>query len=155
MHLTSIPIGGPTKALRDKIAVAWQDPPILLKMLSFAMVGAINASVDFSVFIFCYKALGFPLIASNAVSWVAAVSISYVLNSTITFRKQSGRTLRWNDFLRFAASGLIVETLATGVLIFLSHHTTIVAAKILSLAIGFGFNFSMSNFFIFRRPHAS
>jgi len=143
------------KAFFDKIAATWQNPPILLRMLSFAMIGAVNASVDFSVFIFCYKALAFPLLASNAISWVAAVSISYVLNTTITFKKQSDSTLRWKDFLRFAASGLIVEIMATGVLIFLSHHTTIVAAKIISLAIGFGFNFSMSNFFIFRRSHAS
>jgi putative flippase GtrA len=72
----------------------------------------------------------------------------------ITFSKESGRTLRWKDFLRFAASGLLVEIVATGVLVLLSHYTVIVLAKGVSLVIGFGVNFSMSNFVVFRRRTA-
>jgi putative flippase GtrA len=144
------------KALFHKTVAAGRDRSILLKMVSFAMIGAVNASVDFCLFMVSYAALSFPLVASNAVSWVAAVATSYLLNTTITFSKETGRILRWNDFLRFAASGLFVEGVATVILILLSHHTIIVVAKGVSLVIGFGIIFSMSNFVVFRRqPHAN
>ena len=43
---------------------------------------------------------------SDVVAWLVAVSCSYVMNSFITFGPESGRTLRWRDYLAFAASGV-------------------------------------------------
>jgi putative flippase GtrA len=134
------------KALFHKIVAAWRDRSILLKMVSFAMIGAVNA--NFCLFILCYAALSFPLVASNAVSWVAAVATSYLLNTTITFSTQ---VERFSAVCRFR---LLVEVIARGTLVWLSHRTMIVVAKGISLVIGFGVNFSISNFVVFRRTIA-
>jgi len=46
------------------------------------------------------------LIAANTPSWIVAMSGSYVMNSFITFAAESGRRLRWRDYVTFAASGI-------------------------------------------------
>ena len=60
-------------------------------MISFAMIGAGNALVDFAVFAFAYKLLELPIVPSNVLAWLVAVSGSYVMNTLITFRHESGR----------------------------------------------------------------
>ena len=64
--------------------------PTIVKMGSFAMIGVANALVDFGVFTFAYKLLGMPLVSSNLLAWLVAVSGSYVMNTLITFRHESG-----------------------------------------------------------------
>ena len=81
------------KALLNQLFAALCSPTIL-KMVSFAMIGVANALVDFGVFAFAYKLLGMPLVPSNVVAWLVAVSGSYVMNTLITFRHESGRILR-------------------------------------------------------------
>ena len=83
--------------------------PTILKMVGFAMIGVVNALVDFGVFAFAYKLLGMPLVPSNVVAWLVAVSGSYVMNTLITFRHESGRILRREDYLicRFRNSGRV------------------------------------------------
>jgi putative flippase GtrA len=81
--------------------------PTILKMVSFAMVGVANALVDFGVFALAYKLLGTPLVPSNVVAWLVAVSGSYVMNTLITFRHESGRILSREDYLKFVASGIL------------------------------------------------
>ena len=91
------------KALRNQLFTALCSPTIL-KMVSFAMVGVANALVDFGVFAFAYKLLEMPHVPSNVVAWLVAVSGSYVMNTLITFRHESGRILRRVDYLKFFAS---------------------------------------------------
>ena len=67
--------------------------PTILKMVSFAMIGVANVLVDFAVFAFAYKLLELPLVSSNVLAWLVAVSGSYVMNTLITFRHESGRIL--------------------------------------------------------------
>ena len=94
------------KALLNPLFAALRSPTIL-KMVSFAMVGVANALVDFGVFAFAYKLLGMPLVPSNVVAWLVAVSGSYVMNTMITFRHESRRVLRRQDYLKFFASGIL------------------------------------------------
>jgi hypothetical protein len=70
------------KSLLHRIRVAWHSRPIVLKMLSFGVIGLGN---DFGVFTFAYKVLELPLVASNVKGWLVAVSGSYVMNTTVTF----------------------------------------------------------------------
>ena len=58
---------------------------IAYKAVNFALVGVINAAVDFSVFSFAYYYLGLPIITSNIISWLVAVTGSYIMNSMTTF----------------------------------------------------------------------
>ena len=48
-----------------------------------------------------------PLIAANTLSWMIAISNSYLLNSTITFAAESGRKLRWSAYFIFVGSGIL------------------------------------------------
>ena len=79
---------GPT--FRERLMRAWHERAVALKALSFAFVGVINSAIDFAIFSFCYYYLDLPLIVSNTAAWFVAVSGSYVLNSTITFARESG-----------------------------------------------------------------
>src|SRR4029077_17237518 len=87
--------------------------PTILKMVSFAMIGVANALVDFVVFACAYKLLELPLLPSNVVAWLVAVSGSYVMSCMITFRHESGRILRREDYLKFCASGILGVFAAT------------------------------------------
>src|SRR6476661_4030415 len=137
------------KALLDQLFVALRSPTIL-KMVSFAMVGVANALVDFGVFAFAYKLLGMPLVLSNVVAWLVAVSGSYVMNTFITFRHESGRILRRKDYLKFFASGILGVFIATTTLVALSYFVEVFVAKLASILVGFVANFSMSHFVVFR-----
>jgi putative flippase GtrA len=103
---------------------------MVLKAISFALIGVVNTAVDAVVFFLAYRlltqspaaadALGWgvdhchcgslatvTLVVANTFSWFVAVSGSYVLNSTITFAAESGRRLRLNAYLIFFASSIV------------------------------------------------
>src|SRR3954451_3298041 len=123
--------------------------PTILKMVSFAVIGVGNTLVDFVVFAFAYK-LGMPLVASNVVAWLVAVSGSYVFNTLITFRHESGRILRREDYFKFFASGVLGILSATTTLVALSYFVEVFVAKLVSILVGFAANFSISHFVVFR-----
>ena len=137
------------KALLNPLFVALWSPTII-KMLSFAMIGVANALVDFAVFAFAYKLLNLPIVPSNVLAWLVAVSGSYVMNTMITFRHESGRILRREDYLKFVASGILGVVAATTTLVALSYFVEVLVAKLVSILVGFAANFSMSHFVVFR-----
>jgi putative flippase GtrA len=123
------------------------------KILRFALIGVGNTLVDFSVFTIAYKVVGLPIVASNVVAWLVAVTGSYVLNTYITFHVESGRLLRYRDYLTFAASGVLGMVMTTAVLLLLSLYVHVMVAKAISILVGFAVNFTMSNLVVFRvRP---
>ena len=124
--------------------------PTILKMVSFAMIGVANALVDFVVFACAYKVLELPLVPSNVVAWLVAVSGSYVMNTLITFRHESGRILRREDYLKFVASGILGVFAATTTLVALSYFVEVFVAKLVSILVSFAANFSMSHFVVLR-----
>lgn len=123
----------------------------MLKAVSFAVVGMINFIVDFSVFSFAFYMLKWPIIAANIVSWMIAVSGSYVMNSLFTFAAESGRQLRWKDYASFVASqtgGLVANTATVFVL---SYFMPVLLGKALAIGASFAVNFSLSHWLVFRR----
>lgn len=123
------------------------------KIVHFALIGVGNTLIDFSVFTIAYKVAGLPIVASNVVAWMVAVSCSYVLNTYITFHAESGRLLRCRDYLAFAASGVLGMVMTTSVLVLLSLYVHVLLAKAMSVLVGFAVNFTMSNLVVFRaRP---
>ena len=133
------------KALLNQLFAALYSPT-LLKLVSFAMIGVANALVDFVVFACAYKLLELPLVPSNVVAWLVAVSGSYVMNTLITFRHESGRILRRKDYLKFVASGILGVFAATTTLVALSYFVEVFVAKLVSILVGFAANFCMSHF---------
>ena len=137
------------KALFSQVFAALCSP-ITLKMISFAMIGVANVLVDFGVFAFAHKLLEMPLVPSNVVAWLVAVSGSYVMNTMITFRNESGRIIRREDYLKFVASGILGVSAATTTLVVLSYYVEVFVAKLVSMLVSFAANFTMAHFVVFR-----
>src|SRR5580704_14889561 len=103
----------PLEALSHRV---FPDPgrrAVAFKAVSFALVGVVNASVDFGVFSFFYFYLGFPILLANMISWIIAVTGSYVMNSMTTFAAESGRKLRLRSYATFLlaqVAGFIANT---------------------------------------------
>ena len=142
--------------LIDRLTVAWHERAVALKAISFALVGVVNTAIDFSVFWTAANFLGWPLVPANVLAWLVAVSFSYAMNSLITFGPESGRILRWRDYATFAASGVAGMVASTATLFALSYVLPVLVAKLLSIAVSFVVNFSLSHFVVFkaRKPRA-
>jgi putative flippase GtrA len=150
-------IPAPLQNLIDRLTVAWHERAVALKAISFALVGVVNTAIDFSVFWTAAHFLGWPLVPANVLAWLVAVSFSYAMNSLITFGPESGRILRWRDYATFAASGVAGMVSSTATLFALSYVMPVLAAKLISIAVSFAVNFSLSHFVVFRtrRPRDS
>lgn len=148
-------IPAPFKNILGRLAVAWHERAIALKAISFALVGLVNTLIDFSVFWTAAKWLLWPLVPSNVLAWLVAVSFSYAMNSFTTFGPESGRVLRWRDYATFVASGVAGMVASTATLVVLSYVLPLAVAKIVSIAVSFVVNFTLSHFVVFRkrRPH--
>jgi putative flippase GtrA len=134
-----------------KIANAWRDRPVVLvKMLSFASIGVVNVIIDVIIFTILVQFLHLHLIAANILSWLVAVTGSYMMNSKITFGRETGGLLSVRRYLRFAGSGILGVAISTAVLLALSNYINIPTAKLASILAGFGVNFCMSHFVVFR-----
>ncbi|HEU4357775.1 MAG TPA: GtrA family protein [Xanthobacteraceae bacterium] len=135
--------------LQRRLTQAWRDRAVTLKAASFAMVGVVNTLVDYCVFLAGYYLLGLPLVPANVLSWLVAVSGSYVMNSYVTFAVESGRQLRWRAYGAFVASGIAGVITNTTVLVVASLWLPVPAAKLCAIAASFGVNFSLSHFVVF------
>ena len=137
---------------RDRLTEAWHGRTLALKAISFALVGLVNSVVDFSVFSFAYYYLALPIIAANALAWVIAVTGSYILNSIITFARESGRKRTAKSYFNFALSqiaGFLANTGTVWCLVELAYVPAW-AAKVAAIAVSFAVNFSLSHFLVFR-----
>jgi putative flippase GtrA len=147
------------KTLRERLTVAWQERALLIKAISFGVVGLINSAVDFAVFSFAYYYLGLPILVANTMAWIVAVTGSYVMNSTITFAAESGRSLAIRRYLGFALSqftGFLANTATVWCLVELAHVPAW-AGKVAAIGVSFVVNFSLSHFLVFRtrRPRGT
>jgi putative flippase GtrA len=155
-------------------AIPWvRRSPFLSKAISFGLIGVVNAGVDASIFFLARAALmasggavaaaaAFAsacdctaaetpiIVAANTISWLVAVTGSYVMNTSITFAAESGRQLRWKDYARFAASGVVGLIANTATLVAAYDHMPIWAAKGCAILAGFVVNFGLSHFVVFR-----
>jgi putative flippase GtrA len=146
---------------------------MLRKAVSFALIGVVNVLIDTTVFLLAYSYISatpwalrpldafadacqcvshssIVLIAANIMSWLVAVSCSYVMNSHITFAAESGRQLRWKSYGTFVASGVLGALVNTTVLVVAAKFMPVLPAKGVAILAGFVVNFSMSHFVVFR-----
>ena len=141
--------------LFNSLLAAWHERALLLKAMSFAAVGVVNASVDFAVFSLAYFFVGLSIIPANIASWIVAVTGSYVLNTHITFAHESGRELRLRRYVQFLAAQLAGFFANTATVYFASRYMPVLAAKLLAIGASFIVNFSLSHFVVFRKREQS
>jgi putative flippase GtrA len=167
--------GSPHETARNKLADAWRNRAISLKAISFGLIGLINTAVDYGVFLLaraayehfpavlaafgslaqacrCSSAETLLLIAANTTSWLVAATGSYVMNSSITFAAESGRKLRWRDYIIFVVSGIVGLIANTATLVFAAQILLLPVwvAKAVAILASFVVNFSLSHFVVFR-----
>jgi putative flippase GtrA len=125
--------------------------------MSFALIGCVNATVDFVVFSLLHLYAGLPIIPANLMSWCVAVTNSYVLNSMFTFAAESGRRLNFKSYVAFAATqvgGLIANTITVFAA---SFFIPVLIAKVLAIGASFVVDFTLSHLLVFRKreqtPH--
>lgn len=166
---------------RARLVGGWSNRAVTFKATAFAMVGVVNSAVDYGVFLVaralldrsvaafalfasisglceCGSAAAISLIAANAISWIVAVSGSYIMNSTITFAAESGRKLRWRAYFAFVASGIAGWIANTATLLVAAEVLLLPVwlAKLIAILASFVVNFSLSHFVVFRvRNHPS
>ena len=124
---------------------------VLVKAVSFAMIGLVNTGIDFGVFTFTYYYLGWHIFVANPIAWLMAVSNSYVLNSMITFAAETGRRLSPRAYIKFIlsqAGGLIANTTTVFIL---SYFMPAWMAKIPAIGASFIVDFTLSYLVVFRR----
>ena len=160
---------------RAKLLAGWHNRAFGLKAIVFALIGLVNAVVDYGVFLVaraaldrsppalsafhsladvchCGTATSFSLIAANTVSWIVAVSGSYIMNSSITFAHETGRKLRWRAYAAFVVSGLAGWVANTATLLVAAELFLLPVwlAKLAAIMASFVVNFSLSHFVVFR-----
>jgi putative flippase GtrA len=172
-----IPIEIPIERFRAVFprATALVEPHLVMlrKAVSFALIGVVNVVIDTTVFLLAYWCINatpaalrpleafadacrctshesIVLVTANTMSWLVAVSCSYVMNSHITFAAESGRQLRWKSYGTFLASGVLGYIANTTTLVIAAKFMPLLAAKGAAILASFVVNFSMSHFVVFR-----
>jgi putative flippase GtrA len=163
---------------RARLLAGWRNRAVSFKVIAYAMVGVVNTAIDYCVFLIAHALLdrssaGFAffgsvsdfchcgntrtisLIAANIMSWIVAVSGSYIMNSKFTFAAESGRKLRWRAYFAFVVSGIVGWLANTATLLIAAEvlSLSVWLAKLLATLASFVVNFSLSHFVVFRaRP---
>jgi putative flippase GtrA len=160
---------------RAQLTQRWGGGALSTKAVTFALIGVINTVIDYGVFLLaraalnrspaalalfdqlarscdCSNAVTISLIAANTVSWLVAVSASYVMNSSITFAAESGRKLRWRAYFAFVVSGVAGWLANTATLVVAAEVLLLPVwlAKAVAILASFVVNFSLSHFVVFR-----
>lgn len=121
---------------------------LLRQIVSFGLIGFVNAGVDGAAFFLALHTVTDNLIVANVCAWIVAVTCSYFLNSRFTF----GKKPRLGDYLFFAATqtgGLVANTTA---LVLAAPYVPLLVAKVIGIGAGFVVNFSLARFLVFRAP---
>lgn len=139
----------PLRELLARLAALLPGGAVRTKAVLFALVGVVNASVDFCVFAFFHLYLGVDLVTSNVLAWLVAVSGSYVINTNVTFAAESGRILRLRDYFGFAASQVAGLLANTATVLVASYAVPVLVAKLLAIGASFVVNFSLTHLVVF------
>ncbi len=160
---------------RARLLAGWQNRAFGFKAMAFGLVGVVNTAIDYSVFLLaraglndwpaalagfdslsdfcrCGSAATLLLIAANTISWIVAVTGSYIMNSSITFAVESGRKLRWSAYFAFVLSGVAGWLANTATLLVAAEVLLLPVwlAKAVAVLASFVVNFSLSHFVVFR-----
>lgn len=135
---------------RDRPTLASRKSSVRLKAVSFGLIGAVNTLVDLVIFWIALTLIGLTPLLANLLSWFVAVSGSYFMNCFTTFAAKSGRRVTIRTYTGFVASGVAGFVMSSAALIIGAMFVSILAAKLVAVAVSFAVNFSLSHFVIFR-----
>lgn len=120
-----------------------------LEFFRFGLVGLVNTSVDFAIFLLLYRGLDADPLAANCIAFLIAVTNSYLLNRHWTFRASSA-PLSMANYARFLvvnSGGLVIGTLA---ILLLKGLLLVEWAKLIAAGLTLIWNFSTSKLLVFK-----
>lgn len=127
--------------------------PDFRQFFQFSIIGAVNTLIDFSIYALLTRQVHWfsqYYLAANAISFFCAVSMSYFLNSSITFRQD----IDWLKYFKFVSVNLFTLMIIEVVLYWLVEHLSVfdLYAKILILLLSAVSNFILSKRLVFKKP---
>jgi putative flippase GtrA len=130
---------------------------IVRQALRFAGVGVIGFLVDAGV-LMAGRALGLDLYSARAVSFLTAVTSTWALNRTFTFKEHASSSML-KEWARFCAANAVGGGVNLGVYAWLLNSLGVVLMwPVLGVAAGslsgLLVNFTLSRMFVFRTHHA-
>ena len=148
-------IPAPLQNILDRLTVAWHERAIALKAISFALVGVVNTAIDFSVFWTTARYSGLAAGARQRAGLAGGGdSFPYAMNSFITFGPEFGTHLALARLRRPSPppASPVSSRRRTTIVVprRLSVDAGLCSAKLLSIAVSFAVNFSLSHFVVFR-----
>lgn len=127
-----------------------QKRPAVRQFVKFAIVGASNTIVDFSVFLFMRRVLHLHYLEANFLAFSVAAPWSYIFNRTWTFRDKNPRIhTQFVKFFLVAVVGLGLTSFFLYVFIGLLDLYDVVA-KVLVIALVLFWNFLANRRWTFR-----
>ncbi len=91
---------------------------VVRQFVKFAIVGVFNTATSADVYLIASRPLALDPLVANAVAFVVAVTVSFVLNKSWTFRNQE-RSYRRQYSMFFGVSG--VGFLLSEAILFITH----------------------------------
>jgi len=127
-----------------------QRRPVIVQFVKFSLIGVINTMVSFAAYLFFTRLIKFDPLIANALAFVIAVTISYVLNKNWTFRDRGRITV--NQYSRFFTISGIGFGLSEVIILVVHHLLDIhdfIAFTVATVIVMF-WNFFANRFWTFR-----
>ncbi len=116
----------------------------MLQFLKYASIGMLNTLIHWSIFFSFLKLFEFSQMYSNALAFIGAVSVSFILNAKITFKKELS-IYKYVIFTTFMFILAILVGYGADFFVLSPIYTQIIFSLI-SLILGFCY----SKFFVFK-----
>ena len=128
--------------------------PILIQLFSFGIIGLINASVDFSIYITLTRNFYFweeNFLYANLASFLCANIISFFLNKKFSFKDKNSQKkfTKYIKFLAITALSLCIYQLSLYIAV-KYLQTSDIYGKIMGIILGAIWNFTMYKITVFK-----
>lgn len=124
---------------------------VMRQFVKFCMVGVLNTMVSFGVYAMLTRYALLDPLAANAIAFVIAVTISFILNKMWTFSDMSATYVRqYYRFFVISGIGLVISEL----IIFTLHkmfHVFDITAFIISVVVVMFWNFGANKSWTFNK----
>ena len=118
--------------------------------ISFCAVGAIGFCVDAGLLWVLTAKLGYPPLPARLPSFLCAVTVTWLLNSYITFSALHYSFLAWLRYLSANSAGFFLNYLIFALLNGMLGFSPVIAVSIAS-AVALIFNFVLNSKLVFKR----
>jgi len=129
-----------------------QTSKISIQFFRYVIVGGVSAVVDISIFMLCITTFHMHYLVAQTFGFIIGITLNYFLSILWIFESIRKKTEETILFLITGIIGLFLSYVLLWVLIDIFHLTVFnnLIAKIISIVIVLGWNFTSRKFFIFK-----